>query len=108
MPLRRTGLKSIALIGLALALAALPACGEDEQEPPLPRACGVDLPPPGYDQDDYITTKEPASPPYDSVTYRWTCLDGWLVDETWKRDGDGCWVRDGEYRRENPNCPRTP
>lgn len=88
-----------------LALPLLPACGEEEAEPPLPRACGVDLPPPGYDQADFSTVKEPASPPHTKVTYRWNCLEGWLVEEVWVRDGENCWVRDGEYRRENPICP---
>jgi hypothetical protein len=90
------------LFGILLLL--LMSC-RGEKENPLATACGEEKPPPTYTQPYNEFRSEPKTPPYKRVTYVWYCLEGSYVEESWSRTEKGCWVREGEYRRQNPGCP---
>lgn len=90
---------------LLAALLCLPACGDDDEGPLLDEVCNVTLPPPTYGDPDVEPTLEPPEPPYRRVVYKWFCVEGMLVEETWIRQENNCWIRSDEYRRDNPICP---
>lgn len=106
MAVSRSAWVTGALVLLVGGLAGMTACGPPPEEP-LPEVCGVELPPPTYGESPVEPETEPATPPYREVTYHWPCVDGYLVEETWIRNENDCWIKDGEYRRENPWCAET-
>lgn len=70
-----------------------------------------------YGPPDLPTIREPASPPYETITYRWSCVssdlthpDGdatapyYTVSQTWQTVGNGCWLESGQHYQPDPRC----
>lgn len=89
---------------LLLAFSAISFSCRHEKANPLASYCGKEKPEPSHPQPFNEFRTEPLTPPYQKVSYVWYCLEGNFVQENWTRTENNCWVKEEEYRRENPGC----